>query len=100
MDKSEQRSYPKGHFPVRISVDRKQGDASALHLLGEFIGMAQEKYETATVEPLTGGALHAETTISVPFPDRENIRIDFNIYASETEEKHGKGFYFYMESAF
>ena len=42
----------------------------------------------------------AEATIAIPFPDRENIRIDFNIFASEVEDEGYHSLYFHMESAF
>lgn len=100
MDKSEQKAYPKGHFPVRICADSVRDGCSALSLLERFVEAARNKYEMATVTELTGDAHHAEAVISVPFPDREHIRIDFNIFASEVEDEHGDGLYFLMESAF
>ena len=86
MDEKKQQVYPKGHFPVHISVTGKSMNGDALSLLEKFVEQS--------------GETKAEATISVPFPDRENIRIDFNIFASEMEETCGKELYFYMESAF
>ncbi len=44
----------------------------------------------------------AETRIAVPFPDRENIRIDYNIFSSEIDNECGSPirFHFHMESDF
>jgi hypothetical protein len=99
MDKKEQNSYPKGHFPVHISVTGKSMNGDALSLLEKFVEQSGEKYPLAILEKPSGEATKAEATISVPFPDRENIRIDFNIFASDMEETCGKALYFYMESA-
>ena len=100
MDKKEQNSYPKGHFPVHISVTGKSMNGDALSLLEKFVEQSGEKYPLAILEKPSGEATKAEATISVPFPDRENIRIDFNIFASDMEETCGTELYFYMESAF
>lgn len=101
MDKSGQKDYPKGHFPLRIRAVRKLGSEDASELLSKFIDWAAEKYALIRIEPLCGGKEQAEAVISVPFPDRERIRIDFNIYASQTDEAAGtESIYFHMESAF
>jgi len=100
MEKSEQQKYPKGHFPLHLTIDARKSDGNALMLLQTFIGMAAEKYSVAIVEELSGDAAEAQSVISVPFPHRENIRIDYNIFASEMEDKYGLGLYFHMESAF
>jgi hypothetical protein len=100
MDKKEQNSYSKGHFPVHISVTGESTHGDALSLLEKFIQQAGEKYPLAIQQSPTGDATKAEATLSVPFPDRENIRIDFNIFASDMESIHGNGLYFHMESAF
>ena len=99
MDKKEQNSYPKGHFPVHISVTGKSMNGDALSLLEKFVEQAGEKYPLAILEKPSGEATIAEATISVPFPDRENIRIDFNIFSIDMEETCVKDLYFYMESA-
>ena len=100
MDKPEQKNYPKGHFPVHITVDASHHTSDALQLLNRFIILMQKKYALAIISSPTGTPPHAEATLSVPFPDRENIRIDFNIFTSEMEDEHGTGLYFHMESAF
>lgn len=99
MDEKKQQAYPKGHFPVHISVTGKSMNGDALSLLEKFIEQSGEKYPLAILEKPSGEATKAEATISIPFPDRENIRIDFNIFASDMEETCGKELYFYMESA-
>ena len=101
MDKSGQKDYPKGHFPLHIRAVRKQGNKDATELLRKFIDWAAERYALERIEPLRGGKEQAEAVISVPFPDRERIRIDFNIYASQTDEAVGtESMYFHMESVF
>ena len=100
MDEKKQQSYPKGHFPVHISVTAKSTNANTLSLLQQFIQRMEAKYTLAIQQAPSGTPSLAQATISVPFPDRENIRIDFNIFASEMEDVHGQGLYFHMESAF
>ena len=101
MGHSEQNSYPRGFFPVRIRIDRQgKNEHPALHLLEQFIETTRQRYEVAIVEAPRGDSTHAEAVVAVPFPEREHIRVDFNIFASEKEEELGQGYYFYMESAF
>lgn len=100
MDKKEQNIYTKGHFPVHIIVEGKNTKADALVLLGKFSDQTLQKHPSSVVEQPIGDDTHAEAVISVPFSDRENIRIEFNIFASEMEDEYGIGLYFYMESAF
>lgn len=87
-------------FPVHISVENRLEDLNATTLLGGFIEQASQSFNLTIVTPLTGSDSQADATISVPFADREHIRIAFNIYASEVEDAHGLGLYFHMESAF
>ncbi len=87
-------------FPVHISVENRLEDLNATTLLGGFIEQASQSFNLTIVTPLTGSDSQADATISVPFADREHIRIAFNIYASEIEDAHGLGLYFHMESAF
>ena len=87
-------------FPVHISVENRLEDLNATTLLGGFIEQASQSFNLTIVTPLTGSDSQADATISVPFVDREHIRIAFNIYASEVEDAHGLGLYFRMESAF
>ena len=114
MEKKNETPYPKGSFPVKVSVESKGNGAdsasmsqtsnqptrSALTLLSRFVEEAQQKFQLTIVTSPTGDPHFAEATIAVPFPDREHIRIHFNIFASEMEDQHGTGLYFHMESAF
>ena len=87
-------------FPVHISVENKCENTSAITLLERFMEEAGKKFDLTILEVPSGDTMNAEAVIAVPFADRENIRIDFNIYASEVEDEHGTGLYFHMESAF
>lgn len=87
-------------FPVHISVENKCENTSAITQLGRFMEEASKKFDLTIVKTLSGDTMNAEAVIAVPFADRENIRIDFNIFASEVEDEHGTGLYFHMESAF
>jgi len=87
-------------FPVHVSVENKCNDASAINLLERFIEQASKKFNLTIVKNLSGNTSYAEMVVAVPFADRENIRVDFNIFASEVEEEHRMGLYFHMESAF
>ena len=87
-------------FPVHISVENKCDSTNAITLLECFMEEANKKFDMTIVETLSGNEQKAEAVIAVPFIDRENIRIAFNIYASKVEDEHGTGLYFHMESAF
>lgn len=100
MDKTEHNECPEGGFAVRVNVKRMHGEADTHRLLSGFVERAKTKYELSTLVNLSGDASEAEVVIAVPFADRERIRIDYNVYASEMEDEHGDGLYFHMESAF
>jgi len=105
----------KKYFPLRISIDKLRGGHSgddinkhrpnAIKLLARFLFEASEKYDLKLID-IQGGNLHnaiprqAEAVIAVPFPDKENIRVDFNIFSSEIgEEYHDEeSMYLFMES--
>ena len=99
-DGTGQKGYPRGNFPVRISVKRGSEGCSALTLIDAFLAQSKQKYPLTLLEAATGDDSYAEAVIAVPFPEREHIRIDFNIFASEMEDRFGAGLYFHMESAF
>lgn len=106
----------KSYFPLHICVDKLTGGhsgddidkhrANANKILVRFIAQAMEKYDVKLVD-FQGGNLHnaiprnAEAVIAVPFPDKENIRVDFNIFASEIEAEYSneKNVHFFLESA-
>ena len=100
MDEKKQQPYPKGHFPVHLSVTAKGTTADPLSLLQQFIQRVEVKYPLAIQQPPSGTPSLAEAILSVPFPDRENIRIDFNLFSSEMDDTYGSTLYFHMESAF
>ncbi len=85
-------------FPLHISVENRLDNISAPTLLHGFIEQAKQSFDVAVITPPSGTDSRAEAIISVPFADRERIRIAFNIYASEAEDTHGAGLYFHMES--
>lgn len=93
----------KSYFPVRIVVDGLRGGHSgddinkhrlnANKALVRFIAQAMKKYDLQLIDIQAGGLhnaipRHAEAVVAVPFPDRENIRVDFNIYSSELEAEY------------
>lgn len=100
MDENKQQSYPKGHFPLHLTVTAKGTTADSLSLLQQFIQRMEAKYTLAIQQPPSGTPSLAEAILSVPFPDRENIRIDFNIFSSEMDATYPPTLYFHMESAF
>lgn len=90
----------KKYFAVRITVDGLRGGHSgddiqkhrlnANKALVRFIAEAQQKYDLQLCDIQAGGLhnaipRHAEAVIAVPFPDKENLRVDFNIFSSELE---------------
>ena len=93
----------KQYFPIRISIDKLSGGHSgddinkhrpnAIKLLSRFLYEASEKYDLKLVD-IQGGNLHnaiprqAEAVIAVPFADKENVRVDFNVFASEIGEEY------------
>lgn len=87
-------------FPIHLSVENGNEATSATTLLTRFIERAAQTFELTLIAPPSGTTSHAESTLSVPFAERENIRIFFNIFASEMDDEYGTGFYFHMESAF
>lgn len=113
MNNTEQQTYPKGFFPVHISIcvntssKESTADDATCHkidiklLVDRFILLAKEKYDLYIISnSQLSRTNQAEATIAIPFPDRENIRIDFNIFASEVEDEGYHSLYFHMESAF
>lgn len=100
MDEKEHKTHPKGHFPLLVQVWDKGTKGLALQLLQEFVAQAANEYMLSVLRAPEGDGAFAETVCSVPFPDRERIRISFNIFASEKEDEFGDNFVFHMESAF
>lgn len=106
----------KSYFPLHISVDKLRGGhsgddinkhrANAIKTLTRFIYSAMEKYDVRLCD-LQGGNLHnaiprnAEAIIAVPFDKKEDVRVDFNIFASEFEAEYRdeQSVEFFLESA-
>ncbi|MBQ9362263.1 MAG: hypothetical protein IJT97_02460 [Bacteroidaceae bacterium] len=94
-------------FRIKISVEGLQyTDAQAV--LNSFIQSVKAKYELGICEETNSGSLsdqqaatHAEAILTVPFSERESVRIDYNIFAAQFEDEHPEDsdVYFRMESA-
>jgi hypothetical protein len=87
-------------FKLRLSVSNLHtNDATAV--LARFISSVKAKYSVAVDEMPAGTADMAGATISIPFADRESLRIDYNIFAAEFEVEHPEeeNPYFKLESA-
>ncbi|MCR5607324.1 MAG: aminoacyl-histidine dipeptidase [Treponema sp.] len=99
----EMEALPAKYFPIRLSIDKLRGGHSgddinkhrpnAIKLLARFLYEIQNKYDMRLVD-FQGGNLHnaiprqAEAIIAVPAADKENVRVDFNIFSSEIEEEY------------
>ncbi len=92
--------YHMPDFQIKISVDRLQ-HVNAAEALSLFITSMQSKYTLRTHATPKGNGSYAETILTLPFGDREHIRIDFNLFAAQFEAEHPeeKDVYFKMESA-
>lgn len=107
---------PSGYFTLRINIDGlcggHSGDdivkkrANANKLLARFLYASQKKYDLRVIE-LQGGNLHnaipryATALIALPSAQKESIRVDFNIFASDVEDEFHtteKNMKFTMES--
>ncbi|MBQ0022232.1 MAG: aminoacyl-histidine dipeptidase [Prevotellaceae bacterium] len=106
----------KSYFPLRISIDNLRGGhsggdihdhrANAIKILSRFIYKEMNKYDVKLID-FQGGNLHnaiprqAEAIIAVPFDKKEDVRIDFNIFASEIESEYPdeKDVIFFLESS-
>ena len=93
----------KKYFPLHIVVDGLRGGHSgddinkhrlnANKALVRFLDQAMHKYDLQLCDIQAGGLhnaipRHAEAVIAVPFADKENVRVDFNIYSSELEAEY------------
>lgn len=83
---------PNGYFPIRIIV--RTG------LSERFIEDSMQRHKIIIIQaPKPTGNQYEEAIIAVPFADKEMLRIDFNIFASEMETRYGRNMEFRMESA-
>lgn len=94
---------PAGYLFLRVGVDKfhgghsgddiEKGFANANKILARFLNAAQDKYDMRLCS-ISGGNLHnaiprdATAVIAVPFADREKIRVDFNVFASEVQDEY------------
>ena len=94
---------PEGYMFLRVGVDRLHGGhsgddidkgyANANKILARFLNGAIDKYDLRLCS-ISGGNLHnaiprdAVAVIAVPFADRERIRVDFNVFASEIQSEY------------
>ena len=88
---------------LRVGVDRLHGGhsgddidkgyANANKILARFLNGAINKYDLRLCS-ISGGNLHnaiprdAVAVIAVPFAERERIRVDFNVFASEIQSEY------------
>lgn len=96
-------AVPAGYMFLRVGVDKfhgghsgddiEKGFANANKILARFLNAAQDKYDMRLCS-ISGGNLHnaiprdATAVIAVPFADREKIRVDFNVFASEVQDEY------------
>ncbi len=89
-----------GFVPLKLEIDKLQGGhsgddinkkrANAIKLMARFIYLTSKKYELKLLK-FVGGNKHnaipryAEAIIAVPMADKENIRVDFNLFAADVE---------------
>jgi aminoacyl-histidine dipeptidase len=94
---------PAGYLFMRVGVDKfhgghsgddiEKGFANANKILARFLNAAQDKYDMRLCS-ISGGNLHnaiprdATAVIAVPFADREKIRVEFNVFASEVQDEY------------
>lgn len=94
---------PQGYFYFTVEVsgltgghsgdDINKGRANANKLLNRFLYQAARKYNFYLCE-LEGGNLHnaipreARALCAIPMADKENIRIDMNLFAAEVEAEY------------
>ena len=87
-----------GGFPLRIRITDNNGN-NLPELIAQFLERISNTYD---LQILSAPPETAEAMIAVPFPDKEKVRIDFNIFASEIEDTIStpSRCYFFMESAY
>lgn len=109
---------PAGYHRLSISVkgltgghsgdDINKKRANANKLLARFLYICMQKYDMYLCE-IDGGNLHnaipreAHAVIAVPEADKENVRVDFNVFASDVENEYSvtePNVKFVMETAY
>lgn len=110
------QAVPSGFMCMRVGVDKLHGGhsgddidkgyANANKVLARFLNSAMDKYDLRLCS-IDGGNLHnaiprdATAIIAIPMADRENIRVDFNLFAADIQaEYHATEHdaWFFMES--
>lgn len=100
---AEKEELRKSYFAMKVCVDKLRGGhsgddinkhrANAIKTLTRFLYQCAVKYDLRICD-IKGGNLHnaiprsAEAIIAVPFTDKENVRVDFNIFASDFENEY------------
>ena len=95
-------SAPEGYFFVRATIkgltgghsgdDINKKRANAAKLLSRFLYLQQEKRDIR-VASINSGKLHnaiprdGEIIFAVPFADKEDVRVDWNVFCSNAEEE-------------
>lgn len=95
-------AVPAGYVGIRLSVDKLTGGhsgddinkrrANANKVLARFLYKLWEKCDARLVS-LSGGNLHnaiprdATAFVAIPLAYKEQIRVDFNVFASEVEDE-------------
>lgn len=96
-------SVPEGYFHFKVTVnnllgghsgdDINKGHANANKVLNRFLLTAAEKYDLYLTY-IEGGNKHnaipreACALCAVPMKDKESVRVDFNVFASEVEAEY------------
>ena len=94
---------PQGYFCFSVEVggltgghsgdDINKGRANANKVLGRFLLQAAEKYDLYLCD-ISGGNLHnaipreARAVCAIPMSDKENVRIDLNLFAADVEAEY------------
>ncbi|MCQ2067040.1 MAG: aminoacyl-histidine dipeptidase [Bacteroidaceae bacterium] len=98
-----QEAVPAGYFFLKVGVDKLHGGhsgddidkgyANANKVLGRFLYEASSKYDLRLCS-FSGGNLHnaiprdATAVIAIPAGSKENIRVDFNIFADTVQKEY------------
>ena len=98
----EREAMPQGYIVLKVNFDKLKGGhsgddinknrANANKLLVRFLYNIWNKYDARLIS-ISGGNLHnaiprdAEATFAVPMADKENVRVDFNVFAAEVADE-------------
>lgn len=112
----KKEEIPQNYFFFRVDIagltgghsgdDINKGRANANKVLNRFLLQAAEKYDMYLCD-IRGGNLHnaipreAYAVCAIPMADKENIRVDFNIFAADVEAEYStteQGMKFILQS--